>query len=234
MTSLSERLNSALAEAKVKKPYLSKSGLAKHCGVRPSTVTDWFNGTTKTMNARCGLLAAEYLSVSSVWLVSGEGDRVSQNVKIVEDENVATDLGLIAIPEFEVQFACGDFMGEPSFHELEDCSKAWYRPDWFQQRQINPANCKRFKVRGPSMEPLMYDGDTILVDCTPHEIIPGKVYAFCVTGQMRVKCLYPMLNGSMLVKSLNQNVPDEIIPLCDMESFVLIGRVRDRSGGSFF
>lgn len=46
-STLSARLTEALDEAKEKDPTKSKSGLAKFCGVRPSTVTDWFSGKTR-------------------------------------------------------------------------------------------------------------------------------------------------------------------------------------------
>ena len=84
------------------------------------------------------------------------------------------------------------------------------------------------------MEALICDRDTILVDCSENEIIPGKIYAFSINGSMRVKFLQPMLDGSLLVKSYNPDYPDEILKACDLSTFNLIGRVRDRSGGSFF
>ena len=84
------------------------------------------------------------------------------------------------------------------------------------------------------MEPLIYDGDTILVDCTPRNIIAGKVYAFCLAGELRVKILYPMLDGTMLIKSVNPDVSDERLSTDELSSFRLVGRVRDRSGGEMF
>lgn len=116
------------------------------------------------------------------------------------------------------------------FEELKDSVKARYRRSWFQARQINPDNCRRFKVHGTSMEPFIWDGDTILVDCTPQQIMGGKTYAFMLHGDMRVKMLYPLMKGQLLVKSLNPDVPDETLGSDDLDTFELIGRVRDRSG----
>lgn len=234
MTTLAERFTLAMSEAKEKRPYLSKSGLAKHCGVRPSTVTDWFNGTTKTLNGECAVKAASYLDVSSIWLMSGEGSQHAEAIGLIVDDASMEQEGLIGIPEYRINFACGSDPGEPTFEEITESEKAWYRPEWFQKRQINPDNCKRFKVRGTSMEPMIWDRDTILVDCTPQEIIDGKIYAFCVNGKMKVKFLFTKVDGSILIKSFNTNVEDEKIYPGGRDHFTLIGRVRDRSGGSFF
>ena len=53
-STLSARLTEALDEAKEKDPTKSKSGLAKFCGVRPSTVTDWFSGKTRGITGEAG------------------------------------------------------------------------------------------------------------------------------------------------------------------------------------
>lgn len=233
-TTLAERLNMALELAKTTAPYKSKAGLARHCGVRSPSVSDWFSGRSRSMGSGNIVKAAEYLGVSAHWLLNGAGDIKSATVEVIKDDEDYEARGLIGIPEYRITFACGDGHSEPVYEELTEASKAWYRPEWFQQRQINPANCRRFKVRGTSMEPLIWDRDTILVDCAPQDIIDGKVYAFCVNGQMRVKALFPKFDGSMLIRSYNPEVGDEVISPCDMDSFVLIGRVRDRSGGSCF
>ena len=236
MSTLAERLNEALSQAKIAAPHKSKSGLARHCGIKSPSVSDWFSGRTKKLEYTNVVKAADYLGVSAEWLQTGEGPVHEPAVGVVHpDEDEAMEsLGLIGIPEFRVTFGCGD-SPEPTYEELTESEKAWYRPEWFQIRHINPNNCKRSRVHGTSMEPMIWDRDIILVDCAPQEIYDGKIYAFCVNGAMKVKFLFPRLDGSLLVRSFNsEEVHDEIIPACDMSTFRLIGRVRDRSGGSFF
>ena len=235
MSTLAERLCESLEQAKTSAPHKSKSGLARFCGIKSPSVSDWFSGRTKKLEYSNVVKAAEYLGVSAEWLQTGEGQMHAPSVGIVstDEDETMENIGLIGIPEYRVTFGCGEFP-EPTYEELTESEKAWYRPEWFQQRHINPNNCKRFKVHGTSMEPMIWDRDTILVDCTPQEIYDGKIYAFCVNGQMRVKFLFPRLDGSILVRSFNPDVKDEVIDACDMNTFRLIGRVRDRSGGSFF
>lgn len=229
MTTLAERFKQALEHAKESAPYKNKSGLARACKVTPSSVTDWFSGRVKTLNFEVANLAASYLNVSSRWLASGTGEMLSPAVEAFDDEDDFDDDDFVEIPEYEARCAAGDKCAV-YYEELKDSIKARYRRSWFQARQINPENCRRFKVHGTSMEPFIWDGDTILVDCAPQQIMGGKTYAFMLHGDMRVKMLYPLMKGQLLVKSLNPDVPDETLGDEDLNTFELIGRVRDRSG----
>ena len=229
--SLAERLNVAYADAKEKNPLITKTGLAKYCGVSQPSVVDWFNGKTKSISYKSAIRASSYLGVNTAWLMGEDEHMYSQSVAVAEEG--FDDSDLVSIPEFNISFGAGARF-EPTYEETTNSVKAYYRPEWFIHRGINPANCKRFKVSGCSMEPLIYDGDTILVDCTPRSIIAGKVYAFCLAGELRVKILYPMLDGTMLIKSVNPDVSDERLSIDELSSFRLVGRVRDRSGGEMF
>ena len=80
------------------------------------------------------------------------------------------------------------------------------------------------------MEPFIWAGDTILVVCTPQGFLGVKSYAFMLLVDKRVKMLYPLMIVQLLVKSLNPDVPDETLGEEDLDTFQLIGRVRDRSG----
>lgn len=84
------------------------------------------------------------------------------------------------------------------------------------------------------MAPLIWDEDIILVDSSEQTITSGKIYAFCAGAQIHVKYLYSMIDGSILVKSLNPAIPDEKIKVKEMKNIRLIGRVRQRTGGGIF
>ena len=229
MTTLAERMTAALESTQEVAPYKSKAGLAKAANVRPASVTDWFKGRTKTLTYENAVKAAAYLDVNAEWLINGTGDMHSPSVEAFDSDDELDEDEFVEIPEYEAKCAAGDRCAV-YFEELKDSIKARYRRSWFQARQINPQNCRRFKVHGTSMEPFIWDGDTILVDCTPQAIMGGKTYAFMLRGDMRVKMLYPLMKGQLLVKSLNPDVPDETLGEEDLDTFQLIGRVRDRSG----
>lgn len=233
MTSLSERMLSALADAQKNDSYKSQAGLARACGIKTPSVSGWFTGKTKNLTFENAVKAAAYLGVSAEWLATGEGDMHSASVIAVDEFDDLDDDDVVRIPEYKARCAAGDSQ-EVIYDEITSSIPAVYRRRWFQEKGINPAHCKRFKVHGDSMEPLLWDGDTILVDCGAKEVLDGKIYAFMIRGSMRVKILHPLLRGGYLVQSLNPDAPDETLDDGDLDAFVLIGRVRDRSGSNMF
>lgn len=69
MTSLAERLEKALAGPPSRRP----ADLARACGVKPPSVSDWLSGKTKKMEGANLLAAAEFLDVNYWWLAAGKG-----------------------------------------------------------------------------------------------------------------------------------------------------------------
>lgn len=228
-TTLKDRLSQALAASGEK-----KIELARFCGVSHPSVANWFNGRTKELSSVHALKAAQFLGVSVTWLTTGMGDPHSSTV-IPSPQTIDPALidNLVSIPEYEVRCGAGS-SGAPTFEEATEAKPAFYRQDWFTEHGILPQNCKRLKVHGDSMVPILYDKDTILCDCTPRAIVSGKIYAFCYGDEVRVKRLFTRLDGSILVRSENPALADEEIPASDLDSFYLIGRVIDRSGNGPF
>jgi transcriptional regulator with XRE-family HTH domain len=69
LTTLAERLKLAMAGP----PKVTNAALAKACGVKPPSVTDWCNGRTKTIEGAHLLKAADCLGVRAKWLAEGVG-----------------------------------------------------------------------------------------------------------------------------------------------------------------
>ena len=234
MTTFNDRLREAFAIAHDKDPKITKTRLATFTGVTPSAVSAWFSGQSKSISPENVSAVAKYLGVSERWLANGTGEMTLGKVHEQSDD-IDEDL-FVRIPEYAVTFSCGDDIeGDGiTYDELTDTVDAYYSREFFQKRGINPENCKVFITQGDSMEPLICDGDRILVDTSPQDIISGKIYAFLLHGKLRVKFLYPLLRGGIQVHSYNENYPDETLTDEDLDTFRLIGRVRDRSGGDFF
>lgn len=226
-TELKDRLAQALAQA-----GKTKMELARYCGVSHPSVTNWFNGKTKELAASNAIKAAIFLGVSTEWLTTGKGNMNDGIVSALHDED-DVPTGFIEIPEYRVECGCGD-RATPTFEEVSDAKRAVYRVDWFVDHAVSAKNCRRLKVTGDSMAPILFDGDSILCDCAPQQIVSGKIYAFCFGDSVRVKRLYTKLNGGLTVHSENPQEKDEEISPEEMSQFYLIGRVIDRSGSGPF
>lgn len=139
--------------------------------------------------------------------------------------------GTVLVPVYRVRFAAGAGQ-ECDF--IEEGEPVAYQIAWFRQIGIHPKYAKRVKVAGDSMEPLLFEGDSVLVDTAdndPANIIDGKVYAIRYGGQLRIKRLSRRLDGTLVLDSENKKYKqEEIPPEIANESITLIGRVRDRSG----
>lgn len=68
--SLKDRLKKALSQEGKK---LSQAGLARACGIKPPSVSDWMSGRTQTLEGENLVRAAGYLGVNAHWLGTGEG-----------------------------------------------------------------------------------------------------------------------------------------------------------------
>ena len=223
---LKDRLAEALART-----GKSKIELARFCGVSHPSVSNWFNGKTKELSASNALRAALFLGVNVEWLTTGKGSMES-NVSAFHEEDSVPE-GFVAVPEFRVEFGAGSRFG-PTYEEITEAKPALYRLEWFHAHGTRPERCKRFKVHGDSMVPILFDGDTILCECSKQKIVSGKIYAFGFGDEMRVKRLFTKMNGGLLVVSENKSVPDETIEPHEMDQFYLIGKVIDRSGDGPF
>lgn len=231
---MKSELKDRMAKA-IQRSGKTKAELARHCGVTRPAVSKWCNGNSKSIDAALAVKAATFLGVSAEWLATGRGELPPEGdpVGAIYDED-EVPAGYVNVPEYRVEVGAGD-CGEPSYEEETESKRALYRQEWFSAHGVKVENCKRLKVRGDSMYPILFDGDTIMCDCTPNQqISPGKIYAFCFGNGLRVKRLFPRLNGGMLVRSENPNEPDEEIIADEMSKFRLIGRVIDRSGSGPF
>ena len=140
--------------------------------------------------------------------------------------------GYVQIPEYEVRFAAGN--GRTAlFDEIDGTKPRTYRVEWFAAAGINPAHAKCFKVHGDSMEPMLYDGDSVLVNLAETDIMNGKVYAIRYGDELRIKRCYKRLDGGLVLRSDNPSFlprDEEISAEVAAEHISILGRVRDKSG----
>lgn len=208
--------------------HLSQSELGRQAGVKPSSVACWLNGVTKTIRAPVAKRLCNSLSISFDWLIDGTGSPAVGEPERIEDNDP-----LVEIPEFvDISFSCGPGCPVAEYGEASTISPRVFRQSWFIRHGVKPHDCKIVHIQGDSMEPCLYDGDTVVIntaDCT--RILSGKVYAFVLNNELRIKRLYTNLKGDITVKSDNKEYSDEVFDHdCETESIKLIGRVIAKFG----
>lgn len=130
--------------------------------------------------------------------------------------------GLILIPKVTARLSAGN----GSF-ETDAQVKGHYafRAEWLQAK----GNYKRMvlmEVSGDSMEPLLADGDTVLINRDQQDILAGKIYAVGIEDTVVVKQV-DKEPGKLVLRSFNPRYAPMEVPMSgDMLGMVhIIGRV---------
>lgn len=157
------------------------------------------------------------MSISPLWLAEGSGPRVRtslgnrSNIIAIHPEDDLAE-GTVQIEEYKGKFRRGNGNKVVTYEREEDSEPATYRLLWMQKQRLNVKHLNRFKVSGDSMEPLLFSGDSVLVnlaECEFEQIKDGKIYAIRYGDDLRVKRLFRKLDGGLTLRSYNQDHKDE-------------------------
>lgn len=105
-----------------------------------------------------------------------------------------------------------------------------FRADWIRAERLKPAKLAAMTAKGESMEPAIFDGDSLLIDTSQTEVQDGRVYALWYEGGERVKRLYRLPGGGLRIQSDNPKHLSIDIPPTQTDAVRIIGRVVIRSG----
>lgn len=214
-----------------------QTDLARAAGVTKGTPNQWLDGKIKSIKLQYAQGIQSLTGFNAQWIVTGEGEKKIINsvnekksrIRAIhpDDEQPAE---MIYVKESRISFSAGNGR-MANFEIIEDEEPASYRLSWFQKYGINPEKVRRFRVSGDSMEPMLYNRDTILVNTEETNIIDNKLYAIRYGDGLRVKFLIKKLDGTIILRSINPAYKDEeVSPELASEHISIIGRVRDKSG----
>lgn len=211
---------------------LSQSELARIAGVSQPSVAHWLNGKTSSIRAEAAVAICKKLPVMYEWLLAGVGDPLPKATPVLPliTEEIDDDSDFVKIPVYTIQCSAGDGYTPPTYTIDETAEPKSYRRSWLQKHQYKQSHLKVFEVSGESMEPLLFDGDSVTVDEAQRDIINDRVYVFTYRGEWRVKRLRRLMNGDLYVVSENLSWKPEVIPATETEFVYIVGRVIDRSG----
>ena len=140
---------------------------------------------------------------------------------ILPDEDPATLASYRFIPKVAAVAGAGATL------ETSDEVLGYYafRADFLGREHISEQRSVMMQVRGDSMEPLMEDGDTLLVDQSDTQVMDGKIYVVTLGDELRVKRVQKGMRGYIL-RSENPRYADITIDGADLADFRVHGRVR--------
>ncbi len=129
----------------------------------------------------------------------------------------------VQIPLFDVKFAAG--LGTFAY-EADPRSKLAFRKSFLRTERVRTKNAIVVYAKGDSMEPVIPDGAALLIDRGARELedgANGKVFGFRLDGELLVKRLERLDDGSICAHSFNKAY--EPIHLDGSKDFEIIGRV---------
>lgn len=135
----------------------------------------------------------------------------------------------VLITRIDVELSAGN--GREAWH-IEEKEPLPFQADYIRRLDSKPKDLVAVKVRGDSMEPRLFDGDSVAIDRADTRVpADGKVFALVYANELLVKRLFRMPDGGLKIVSDNHERYDPIIvPADKVEHVTVIGRVRYRSG----
>ena len=135
----------------------------------------------------------------------------------------------ILVPRLNIHLSAGGGKEQIEL-ELAENTPLAFRADWVRKMHLKPKRLAAMTASGRSMEPTIWDGDSLVVDTSQADVSDGQVYALWYDGGERVKRLFRLPGGGLRIKSDNiEHGTIELGP--DYTGHVrIIGRVVHRSG----
>lgn len=131
-------------------------------------------------------------------------------------------LGEFGVPAVNIRVGAGSsIVSEPV--EVEALKR--YSLDWARKYGLKPERLVRYQVRGNSMEPIIADGAWILVELGDFPINDGQPYLIRAGDEVQVKFLFRRPDGGVIIRSHNPAHPDVQVPVIEMHTVSVLGRV---------
>lgn len=215
---------------------IKKSAFAKLVGVSAPTVTDWENGDTKMIEGNNLVKVCQVLEVSPDWLLHGTDKTIEDarkllpgavSISLIDDDEEA--LYRVKLVQLRLQAGVTGFQTEP---DNTDGGTLGLSKSWVHRKGFDPESLLAVKVKGESMEPTFYEGDTIVINLADKKLTDNGVFAVNYGGEAVVKRLSRDA-GQWWLMSDNSDQRKFYRRNCRGNECIIIGRVVRREGDHF-
>lgn len=204
MNLLSDRLSYIYAEMPELEGERGQIGLVKASGASKSVVNQWITGKIKSMDIRYALNIERELGFSHIWLMTGEGD--PREAPLFGAKGVVpvstmerADTVPIRCVKMRLRAGVNRLAIEP---DMSDGGCLQMPRAVIEQHMLNPDALVAMRVRGNSMEPMMFEDDLVVIDTSDKRPISRELFAIQFDGDA---CIKQLLNkgGNWYLHSLN-------------------------------
>lgn len=142
---------------------------------------------------------------------------------VVTGHRLDGEPGYVVVPQIDVSASAGP--GAINGDEEVNGGLSFSR-QWLHKRGMQPDNLKVIRVTGDSMQPVLNDGDKVLVDIGDTTPKSGRAYVLRQGDELLVKYCQLLPDGLLRVSSANTNYPTYDIDLAKTAGVSIVGRVR--------
>lgn len=178
VNTIAERLKLARETAGLTQPEL-----AGKAGVSQGTIGNIESGLRK--RPRDLLSIASALGVSPEWLETGKGQMIQSQSKEIDLDN-NPDYPAIRRVKFKLSAGVSGFAVD---YQGGNGNPLVFRRDWYEKNGYTPSKLFATYVANGSMEPGLYDGDTVVVNTEQVNPKDGAVFAVNYEGELVIKRL---------------------------------------------
>jgi phage repressor protein C with HTH and peptisase S24 domain len=203
---LANRLRTALTRAGMTQLELSKA-----VGVSAPSVNGWLSGKSQSIRGDALVKAASALRVSASWLATGEGsidDAPDSPLPYVRE----TPPGYLRLELLDGSAGMGAGVVNEEYPEV---IRSMEYAEWDIRQRLGylpkPDRLKLITGRGPSMTPVINNGDVVMVDTTVDFFDGDAIYVINVCGETQIKGLQRRADGIYIV-SANPLFPPYLAP----------------------
>lgn len=166
---------------------LTVGQIAEVCGVSSSAVSQWKEGPIKSIKPAPAARLAERTGFNALWIATGEGSkwRTRPAKAPIEMEN---NPDYPAIRRVRLTLSAG-ISGFAVDADLDDDTPIVFKRSWFERNGYRRDDLVAIGVKGASMEPLLFEGDVVVINTAQQEPKDGRVFAINFDGELIIKRL---------------------------------------------
>ncbi|MCY1281102.1 putative HTH-type transcriptional regulator [compost metagenome] len=195
----------------------SVNALARAAGISQGGLQRYLKGGEPTRKVLISL--AESTGVSLQWLMTGAGSKQG-DVPAPESHGLSDEYAFI--PLYDARCSAGHGSWNEGCRVLTHLAFTRYS---LRKKGLEAAQLSAIRVDGDSMEGLLKDGDTVLLDHRRNALEGEAVYVIRLDDHLYAKRLQRQFDGSVHIISQNKAYQVMVVPKERLGELEIIGRV---------
>lgn len=160
---------------------MSPAQFSRALGISKSAVSQIESGDTKSLALDTALKVQAITGYRAEWLRDGALPKKGK-------AGISPQVDYPAVRRGSIKLSAG-VSGFAVEYENHDGPPIFFRKEWFSTHGFLPERLIALSVQGQSMEPGLYDGDTVIVNLAETQPIDGEVFAVNFEGELVIKRL---------------------------------------------